>query len=155
MEEYKISDFLEDYVKETNRGKCKACQRLIKWSKGDLASHKRASCEAASDEEKTRFAKKVSTENLKVSCSEPLKKRVISDFKISDFLQDYVRKTNRGQCKSCQKLIRWSREAVAAHKRASCLTASAEEKEKFNLQNDKETGDKWVKPEAHFEMQNI
>ncbi|KAG5666123.1 hypothetical protein PVAND_017725, partial [Polypedilum vanderplanki] len=36
-----------------------------------------------------------------------------------------------GTCKSCQKIVPWSRDRVAAHKRATCPYATAEEKKYF------------------------
>lgn len=63
MDNFKIKDFLENFEKETSRGTCKACQKAVRWSKADLSSHKRTSCEAASDEEKRKFAKRKHVDN--------------------------------------------------------------------------------------------
>lgn len=60
---FKISDYLRDFDKLSNRGKCRACQKLVPWSKERLSGHKRASCPAVSEEEKRKFAK-ISIENI-------------------------------------------------------------------------------------------
>lgn len=58
MDQFKISDYLQDYNKDTKRGTCKSCQKPVLWSKDNVAAHKRASCASASDEEKKKFAKR-------------------------------------------------------------------------------------------------
>lgn len=52
-------------------------------------------------------------------------------FPISDYLRDYEQASRRGTCKACLKSVKWSRDSVGAHKRATCENTSAEEKEKF------------------------
>lgn len=63
---FKISDYLRDFDKQSNRGKCGACLKLVPWSKDRLSGHKRASCPAVSEEEKKKFAK-ISIESINVS----------------------------------------------------------------------------------------
>lgn len=55
---FNISDILHDFDPKTHRGKCKACQQPVQWSKDKVSSHKRASCANASVEEKRKFAKR-------------------------------------------------------------------------------------------------
>jgi hypothetical protein len=55
----------------------------------------------------------------------------MSNFKISDYLTDYNKITKRGTCISCQSLIKWGKDALASHKRASCTNVSEEEKRIF------------------------
>lgn len=57
MENFEVSSYLEDYIKHSGRGNCKACLKEVQWSKKHLASHKRVSCAAASLEEKLKFAR--------------------------------------------------------------------------------------------------
>lgn len=54
-----------------------------------------------------------------------------TDFTIGDYLEDLDSRTRQGKCKACKKRVQWSREKVAAHKRASCHPASDEERRKF------------------------
>lgn len=56
-------------------------------------------------------------------------------FKIRDYLRDFNFETHRGVCRSCEKAVSWTSMALASHKRASCTTASAEEKTKFARRN--------------------
>ena len=49
----KISDFLQE--RQMNKGKCKACDKLVQWTQKKLASHKRVNCPQASAEEKAMF----------------------------------------------------------------------------------------------------
>lgn len=58
MDEFEISDFLENFNKETRRGSCKLCHTLVQWSRMHVAQHKRSNCAAASVEEKLKFAKR-------------------------------------------------------------------------------------------------
>lgn len=58
MESFDISEYLQNYVKATSRGSCKSCGKDVKWAKETLASHKRANCAAASEDEKRKFAKR-------------------------------------------------------------------------------------------------
>lgn len=60
---FKISDYLKDFDKQSNRGKCRACRKRVLWSKERLSGHKRASCPAISEEEKRKFSK-ISIENI-------------------------------------------------------------------------------------------
>lgn len=54
---FQISEYLEDFDKQSQRGKCRACQKLVPWSRERLSGHKRASCPALNAEEKRKFAK--------------------------------------------------------------------------------------------------
>lgn len=60
--DYKIGDYLEKYNKETDRGDCKGCGKKVLWKRDRLASHKRASCIGATEEEKEVFSKKAKVE---------------------------------------------------------------------------------------------
>lgn len=53
------------------------------------------------------------------------------EFQVSEYLTDFNRENRRGICKSCQKNVNWSKDALSSHKRASCETATVEEKRKF------------------------
>lgn len=59
--------------------------------------------------------------------------------KIDDYLQKYDKKKAVGECKLCQKLVGWSKLKLASHKRASCPSASAEEKRKFAKRSHEES----------------
>jgi hypothetical protein len=61
MENFTISDYLSERDKAKNQGKCKLCQKNVYWTRNRVASHKRSSCPAASDEEKRKFAKRSAT----------------------------------------------------------------------------------------------
>lgn len=54
---FKISDYLEGFDKQSNRGKCKACHKTVAWSKDRLSGHKRASCPDTNEVDKIKFAK--------------------------------------------------------------------------------------------------
>jgi hypothetical protein len=49
-------------------------------------------------------------------------------FSISTFLEGFDKTTSRGKCKSCSKLVPWSRDKVASHKRSNCVGLSNEER---------------------------
>lgn len=53
------------------------------------------------------------------------------DFKVGDYLGNYNKATDRGNCKGCGKDILWKREKLASHKRVSCLGVTEDEKEIF------------------------
>ena len=57
MDKFKINQFLEDYNKVTDRGKCKSCSKLISWKRERVASHKRTNCNNVSAGELYFFAK--------------------------------------------------------------------------------------------------
>lgn len=57
MEDFKISDYLEEFNKVSKRGKCKGCSAYISWNRERVASHKRTSCTAICDEERIFFSK--------------------------------------------------------------------------------------------------
>lgn len=50
---------------------------------------------------------------------------------IGDFLSNFNKPTNRGECKICGKAVVWGRLKLASHKRSNCVGASEEEKELF------------------------
>lgn len=50
-----ISDYLEN--RQESYGICKACKRNVQWSKNRVASHKRNSCIAATQEERDFFSR--------------------------------------------------------------------------------------------------
>lgn len=54
---FQISEYLEDFDKQSQRGRCRACQKLVPWSRERLSGHKRASCPPIGEEEKRKFAK--------------------------------------------------------------------------------------------------
>lgn len=56
----------------------------------------------------------------------------MEDFEVSIYLEDFVKPTKRGTCKSCKKQVNWSRDSVGKHKRATCDTATIEEKRIFS-----------------------
>jgi hypothetical protein len=55
MSTMEISDYLSDYNKTENKGRCKACLVSVFWSTDRLASHKTANCEQATQEDKSYF----------------------------------------------------------------------------------------------------
>lgn len=67
MSKPEISNYLDNYDKKTNRGRCKSCEKNIIWSRISLSSHKRASCPSASEDEKRKFAKRKLPEVLNES----------------------------------------------------------------------------------------
>jgi hypothetical protein len=48
--------------------------------------------------------------------------------KVSDYLEAHDKTTQRGRCKTCFKLVTWSRDRLASHKRAVCTSVSDEER---------------------------
>lgn len=58
MDNLAISDFLRDLDNRTHRGTCKACSKLVQWSREPLASHKRKNCPDSTDAEREMFAKR-------------------------------------------------------------------------------------------------
>lgn len=62
---FKISDYLKDFDKQSQRGKCRACQKLVPWSRERLSGHKRASCPTISEDDNRKFAK-MSIENISI-----------------------------------------------------------------------------------------
>lgn len=58
MESFKISDYLSDFNKTTQKGKCKVCSSLVPWTRDRVASHKRAKCTNLSEEERNFFSKR-------------------------------------------------------------------------------------------------
>lgn len=60
MDFFFISTLLKDFNKVNRRGLCNSCNKIVSWSKAAVASHKRVSCEGATEEEKRKFAKRPS-----------------------------------------------------------------------------------------------
>lgn len=56
MDQFLISDYLENFVKETRRGTCKVCGKLVPWNRDKLSAHKRANCDGVSAQEKQIFS---------------------------------------------------------------------------------------------------
>lgn len=69
MEKIEISAYLENLDKQSRKGTCKGCQKPVNWARDPLAAHKRASCPAASAEEKQKFAKRPKLVDLNQSYS--------------------------------------------------------------------------------------
>lgn len=59
----------------------------------------------------------------------------MESLKISDYLENFVKATAKGSCKSCKKDVKWAKDAPAAYKRVNCALASEEEKRKFAKQS--------------------
>lgn len=50
-EEQDISDFLSNFVQDSNSGSCKACGKSVHWSQRGLSAHKRSNrCSASTSE---------------------------------------------------------------------------------------------------------
>ena len=58
MEQCTIGDYLENYNRQSKRGKCKACGKLVSWGRMKLSQHKRSSCPNATPEEELLFSKR-------------------------------------------------------------------------------------------------
>lgn len=52
----------------------------------------------------------------------------MSNFEISDYLDNLDARKRCGICKLCKSVVSWSRERVASHKRGNCINVPAEEK---------------------------
>lgn len=61
MNEIDINEYLVNFDKATKRGTCKECAKAVSWNREKLASHKRANCTEASDEQKELFRKRSRT----------------------------------------------------------------------------------------------
>lgn len=59
----KIVDFLENYVKATKRGKCRACGKDVQWALCKLSAHKRNNCAGSTEAERILFRQQVSSPN--------------------------------------------------------------------------------------------
>lgn len=68
---------------------------------------------------------------LKIHKVFPRDRLEMSEYQISVYLENFVKATGRGTCKSCQKDVQWSKIALSSHKRASCVNASEADKRKF------------------------
>ena len=128
----KISDYIQAYSKQTNKGECKACGKAVQWSRQRLASHKRGNCYQSSPEEK-RFFHQVSAESnpnkSDMSVDSILQSHNLTKvrnipfnnkFLISDYLENYDKVKQRGKCKSCSLSVQWTQQRLASHKRATC-----------------------------------
>lgn len=62
MDKIDIRDYLQDYNKETLKGKCKSCLKDVVWGRRALGQHKRSACTNVSTEEKKKFAKRTRQE---------------------------------------------------------------------------------------------
>jgi hypothetical protein len=51
MGNFKISDYLEGFCKDSQREKCKSCSKLVSWIRERVASHKRSNCSNVSAED--------------------------------------------------------------------------------------------------------
>lgn len=56
-----------------------------------------------------------------------------SQIKIGDFLQNFDKRTGKGVCKACGKIVTWARVRLASHKRANCNGVNVAEKEQFRI----------------------
>lgn len=85
------------------------------------------------------------------------------DLNISDFLQEFDKISRRGKCKSCQKPVGWSRSHLAAHKRATCASATPDEKRRFakrpsnnfDASNDSSSDNSFEVPSGHLSVEQI
>ena len=62
MDNFKISDYLQNYNKQCKKSDCKACGKLVFWASLKVMQHKRTSCPNATAEEKSRCAKRPASE---------------------------------------------------------------------------------------------
>lgn len=132
--DFKISDYLINFTKETRRGNCKVCNTLVTWGKERVASHKRMSCTEPTPEV---FLNRNRADNLTFTNYSGLSRGpAIPSIDISDYLENFNADTKRGTCKVCQALVFWSRERVASHKRRNC-THSVPEFFNFLVPEDK------------------
>ncbi len=65
MENFKVSDYLENYNQITKCGTCKTCLAQVNWSRERVAGHKRGKCTALTEEEKNLFRKRKSIDNVR------------------------------------------------------------------------------------------
>lgn len=140
---FQIADYLDNRDKVTNRGKCKACDKMVLWNREKVSSHKRSACFNIGAEERILFAKSSVEMEDESECSneEPIEDE-IKTFAITQYLNDYVTKTGAGDCKGCGKAVQWKRAKVAAHKRSTCPNSTVEEKEFFAKRPNKGTSSK-------------
>lgn len=162
QETFAIHDFLERNDDYALKGKCRACGIYVQWSRKKIAQHVRSSCSLASQEDKFLFSKKVSgttphgdystgellvppihdrESNLYLSIAVGTKKKVKRParheaFDIAEYLENFDATTNLGTCQLCGITVQWSRSRLAAHKRASCRQATAEEKDLFAMKKE-------------------
>lgn len=71
MDNFEISDYLEQFNKVNRKGICKNCLLPVSWSRERVAAHKRSNCSSLSAEERCFFKKRkisdVSTSSLNTS----------------------------------------------------------------------------------------
>jgi len=60
MEDFEISNYLQNLDTKKRTGICIACEKPVQWSRDRVAAHKRTSCPNATVEEKRMFAKRKS-----------------------------------------------------------------------------------------------
>lgn len=149
MVNFNISEYFRDFNTQNGRGFCIACDKEVGWSRERVAAHKRGSCPNVTVQESKFFRKRKTFSN--VQCSDDSSndksknmRRFYSktaldisyllleeSFQIIEYLCDFNKKNHRGACITCGKLVGWSRERVAAHKRRNCKEMTAEERKLF------------------------
>lgn len=140
-----ISNYLRNFDKSNGTGKCKSCATRVYWSRKCLASHKRASCPNISAEELELFTvtkRSKDVDEVSGLVIIPFDKYwiIFNDFmvlilqptfQISDYLSNFDKRTGKGNCRSCSLDVSWNRANLSSHKRATCASATSEEKEFF------------------------
>ena len=122
-----ISDYLVDFDRPSGKGTCKSCFRKVSWSQNRVAAHKRANCTDPVHRKKFQKIKSSKGLNLVIPkyCSIIVKfSDENNNIVISEYLENFDKLNGKGKCKSCSKYVTWSRERLAAHKRASCTDPS-------------------------------
>lgn len=87
---FHISKYLKDFNNSTLQGVCRGCQMMINWSRNSVASHIRATCPAASPEEKKKFAKRQFDEDTDGDNPVKLKKRLEIDGDLTLLTDDKI-----------------------------------------------------------------
>jgi hypothetical protein len=72
MDNFKISDFLDNFNSITKNGGCKVCNSTVTWSRQRVASHKRTNCAQISEEEIVLFSKKAKLQETSLNSSSQL-----------------------------------------------------------------------------------
>lgn len=112
-------------------------KRLIKFKKGVLLKRLKLTSSIKENIEKevnrSNCDKKYSKMLLRIC----LFRCITVKFQISVYLRNFNKTTGKGECKSCNKQVKWSAYTVASHKRVSCKSATREEKQIFALQGHK------------------
>jgi hypothetical protein len=60
----------------------------------------------------------------------------LSNFEISNYLEESSKVNGRATCKACKISVRWSRDRVCGHKRINCINVSNEERRFFAKRKD-------------------